>query len=105
MGQNNLKGSKIQASTLFKSEHERFINDVHPGKVYEFDNFGVSANEHSFRATSYKFKITFGPQTSYYPEDLDIPECAYTFMPISDILALPSDKDLDYLIGKYLDTL
>lgn len=83
----------------FKSEHGRFISDVEPGKVYEFDNFTVSANEHAFRATDYRFKITFGPQTSYYPEVADIPSNAYTFMPIADILALPTEKEIDNLIG------
>lgn len=67
---------------------------IGPWKVYEFDKFTVSENEHSFRATNYRFKITFGPQTSYYPDDAEIPHNAYTFIPISDILALAPEKNL-----------
>ena len=95
------KGTKIQASVLFKSEHARFISDIQPGKVYEFDNFEVSENEHAFRATSYHFKLTFGPQTSYYPDEADIPHNAYTFIPISDLLKLAPEKEIDNLIGKH----
>lgn len=94
------KGSKIQASVLIKSEHARFISDVEPGKVYEFDNFGITENTHPYRATTFRFKLTFGPQTSFYEDMTDIPLNAYTFMPITDILSLPKEKEIEYLIGK-----
>lgn len=95
--------TKIQASVTQRSEHDRFDQDVNPGKVYEFDTFSVSDNRHTFRATTHRFKLTFGPQTSFYEEqdDATIPLTAYTFTPISEILAIPENKEMGQLIGDF----
>lgn len=72
--------------------------------MYDFDTFSVTQNQHSFRAISHTYKITLGPQTSYYEEnDNDsIPLTKYTFMSIPDILAVLEDKEIGYLRGIFL---
>lgn len=74
---------------------------LHEKRTYRIENFKVSDNTSGYRATTELFKIQFGPKTYVAEEAAEIPMEVFTFKPIAEIIALPDEENVEYLVGEW----
>lgn len=82
-----------------KSLHAKWMDTTHEGRVYFIANFGVQENDAEYRPTTHPFKLTISSSTHIQEEEASLPEHAYNFMLLPDILKAKNKQDVPHLVG------
>lgn len=93
----------VHRATIIKSsQHARFSQGMIQGRTYEIEVFEVTENSHNYRPLMHPFKITFNAHTTFEEVAADIPQYSICLMEISNIINMPEDEDIKYLIGLFI---
>ncbi|CAJ2649029.1 unnamed protein product [Trifolium pratense] len=91
------EGGRIHA-TVKKTLIYKFKDDLSEGKVYSFENLGVSTNGGAYRTTQHRYKLNFqfGSVVQRITNH-DVKGSPFHLVPISDVVS--GSYDTDYLVG------
>lgn len=67
--------------------------------MYFIANFGVEENDAEYRPTTHPYRLTISSITHIQEEEESMPERAYNFMLLPDIMKIKKKEDLPHLIG------
>jgi replication factor A1 len=86
-------------ATVKKTLIYKFKDEIVEGKIYAFQNLGVSNNGGAYRTTRHPYKMNFQFNSSVQRlSNFDIQKSPYDFVPISEIVG--GSYDHDYLCGE-----
>ncbi|CAJ2678699.1 unnamed protein product [Trifolium pratense] len=90
------EGGRIHA-TVKKTLIYKFKDDLSEGKVYSFENLGVSTNGGAYRTTQHRYKLNFqfGSVVQRITNH-DVKGSPFHLVPISDVVS--GSYDTDYLV-------